>query len=213
VVLAPGLQFAAYHPDSGSFIDRSVSSTSLLKGPLVDYQSMLVVAAWMKGIGRRDALSLFTELNYRNAGYFGLWGSEKSRLANVFALCGLNLSDFLPRWVGRGPFMYTINHPKIECLSDLARAILIKTNMPIHDNNVLPYDNLSRGPVWPVYNELAEYYMVPGSYRFKPNFIFRSLSLPSYVDGLYDGLEGKDVDAIIPAATFAERFDRVLDAI
>ena len=58
-------------------------------------------------------------------------------------------------------------HPKIDCLNDLARAIIRRAGLPLTNSLSRPPDNLATGPVFPVYPEIGRRLGVAGDYLFK----------------------------------------------
>ncbi len=55
VTYVPPVKFSAFHPD----ITYVGSKAGMVRGPLGDYHSLIVVAAYKKGLGVEDAVSLF----------------------------------------------------------------------------------------------------------------------------------------------------------
>jgi len=77
--------------------------------------------------------------------------------------------------------MHTINHPVIEVMFDMARALLTHLDQPIYADVAPPPDNLA-SVVWPIYPEIGERLGVAGSYLFKPSEEHKPLELIDFLD-------------------------------
>ncbi|SEO29795.1 hypothetical protein SAMN04488103_12011 [Gemmobacter aquatilis] len=213
VIVAPGIQFCAYHPDSGYFTYIEDGAIKMVQGPLLGYASIIGVAAYRSGRSVKQAAELFNRDTYERAGYLCLWDTEKESLGRAFGKAGLNLGDYLPTWSRTDPFMYSINHPKIECLYDIASGILKREGYSPTKGNYLPLDGLSNGPTFPVYPEIASYYHVKGSLLFKAQLALEYMTLEHYLAGLFETLRQAPADSLAPAPLFKARFEAVCDAI
>ncbi len=77
--------------------------------------------------------------------------------------------------------MYTVNHPKIRVLFDIAKVFLESLSIKTVSAGILPLDNLVNGPCWPVYPEIGEHYGVGGTYLFKVPGQYYVMSLQEFV--------------------------------
>lgn len=181
VVAVPHIAFAAYHPD----LCYAQSDGTGLRGPLGDYHSAICIAAFKAGLCASDAARLYNYKTYERAGYLDLWELDREALLGDFRAHGLDLSEEFVAWAKRGPFMYSINHPIMTCISDVARKVLVKFDRSISELQHLPPDNLSFGPWFPVYPEIAECCGVKGSLSFKVNGKFSLISLEEFIASSY----------------------------
>ena len=173
----PAIQFAAYHPD----IAYVGAKGARVVGPMHEYHSMLVLAAHDLGLDVRRTVSLFRGEVYERCGYLGMWTSERDAVIADFAGCGLDISQMIRRWGRAVPFMYSVNHPRIHCIFDIAKLFLEQNGIEMHAGDVLPHDNLVSGPVWPVYPEIAEIHGIRGSLAFKLPSKYRQIDLEEFV--------------------------------
>lgn len=90
-------------------------------------------------------------------------------LLQVGAECRLDLAAALDDWHRRGPFMHTINHPRIVACAGIAHAAAARLGLvdPAGPPPEPPFDPLASDTIWPVYPEIAEELGVPGSLLFK----------------------------------------------
>ena len=162
VTIVPPVYFEGYHPD---LIYLSKDGEKF-KGPLGDYHSAIVFAAFRQGLGVDDAVRRFTAPTYQAAGYFDAWRPARLRLLSTFASAGLAIEDRFYAWCRSGPFMHTVNHPRISVLFDVAAAALRKNGLPVEAPVEIP-DNLLRDTLFPVYPEIGAELGIAGSYRFR----------------------------------------------
>lgn len=198
----PGILFRAYHPD----LCYATSGGEVLKGPADAYHSMIVIAAFNRGLSVDDTLRLFNFKSYETCGYFDLWPSESEALLASFRAIDIDLSSDLRRWATTSAFMYSINHVRIGCLYDIARAYLRGENIPIIDSDVLPPDNLAQGACFPVYPEIGERLGVEGSYAFKRQDSYRRFTLEEFVRGSFDLYADLGVGNVAPDHTVLHRY-------
>lgn len=181
VVAVPHITFAGYHPD----LCYVQSNGTGLGGPLGDYHSAICVAAFRAGLSAGDAARLYNYKTYERAGYLDTWDLDRDAHLDDFRSHGLDLSEEFVAWAKRGPFMYSINHPAMMCISDVARKVLGKLDRPTSELQYLPIDNLAYGPWFPVYPEIAECCGVKGSLSFKVNGEFSMMSLEQFIASSY----------------------------
>jgi hypothetical protein len=182
----PPLYFTGYHPDSCNLADTGPLST----GPLGHYHSALAYAAYRSGFTESQAVQLFGSEAYESLGYFDHWTAAAEQLLFTYDRFGMNLSEIFVKWSRSGPFMHTINHPKIHCLRDLAKALLVRAGCKVFDTDIVPYDNLINGPIYPVYTELGTRLGVRGSYGFKSGDTFRLKTLEQFVAACFHVYRG-----------------------
>jgi hypothetical protein len=202
--------FDAYHPD---LCYLTGSAGGVLKGVMGDYHSKLVTAAWKKGIPREQVRGLFDPRRYEVFGYFDRWEPAKQRLLAGFDDAGLDAGRYFRGWSLRRPFMHSVNHPAIEVVSDIARSILDAEGVPMVPGALVPHDNLMNGPIYPVYDEIAERLGVPGSYHFKLPTQYRCIDLQAFIDASYALLDGRRRDDVQAHAAQQASLQRVLDAL
>jgi hypothetical protein len=100
-------------------------------------------------------------------GYFDLWVPQRDRLAALFERSGLRIGPALRRLSHGESFMFTINHPKITFLFEVARLILQAKGEPAHEGSWPPPETLA-DTQWPIYPEVGERLGLSGGYAFKP---------------------------------------------
>ena len=94
--------------------------------------------------------------------------------------------------------MHSMNHPRINAVYDLSVKIAKKLHDGlIVDSEIKPHDNLTVGPVYPIFPEIAERFGVgKGSYFFKPGSSYRVLDLEQFVEGSYRAYHEFDNDTL-----------------
>lgn len=172
----PAFQFPAYHPDSVYVF----ADGAFFPGVIDMYQSMIALAAYKEGLDAARAAAFFTGEVYRRAGYYAMWQPFRDWLIAHFAEQKIDVAPiFLQRTRGRA-LMHTVNHPAIEVLFDIARAILVQMERPIYEGVPPPPDNLA-AISWPIYPEVGERLGLPGAYLFKPAYRQKPLALIDFL--------------------------------
>lgn len=204
----PRVVFTAFHPDCV----YALSEGEQVKGPLDAYHSMMLIAAHRRGLSVDDAQRLFNGAFFERAGYMDYWVPQRDRLVADYARFGLDISAGIRRWGRTSSFMHTVDHPKMICLYDIARAIFRSMGVPdIGSEDLMPPDNLSNGVSFAVYPEIGEMLGVPGGYRFKRFNEYRHIGLEQLIAESYSAYDR--LPDIQPDPGSMPAFNRVLEAI
>lgn len=206
--LLPGIDFQGYHPD----LCYATGGTEMVEGPTHAYHSMIAIAAYNRGLSVEDTLRLYNAASYEACGYFDMWRSERDVLLARFDAIGIDLTVDLRRWSAGPAFMYSVNHPRIACLHDLARAVLERAGVEVLHSDILPPDNLVNSVCFAVYPEIGERVGVEGSYVFKIANSHRCISLETFVRGNFEAYARFGVGNIVPDHKAQQRF-AALDAL
>lgn len=206
LIVVPSIYFAAYHPDSC----YAASSRGGINSPIGAYNSMICLAAYRSGLSLDQTLSMYNPKTYDMAGFFDLWQDGRSSLLKKFADYGIDLSSAFNAWGRYKSFMYSVDHPAIAVVFDIARQTLKSMNIEPLDAGLHPHDNLANGPSFSVYPEIAEHCGVSGYGYFKKQGEYRLMSREDFIRGSYRGLEGHDPNSIVVDAMANERFQRLL---
>ena len=152
ITYVPRVTFAAYHPD----IVYVPHDGGMIPSPMGEYHSAIILRAWLEGLTVPRTLSLFSEGVYDALGYFAYWESSARNLLEEGRQVGVTLDDCLRSWSAKGCFMFTVNHPRLHALADVARAALraLELEPSVHHPELLLSDPLMVGPVWPVFARL-----------------------------------------------------------
>ncbi|WP_420211050.1 WcbI family polysaccharide biosynthesis putative acetyltransferase [Burkholderia aenigmatica] len=211
VTIVPSLWFGGYHPD----VCIITANDAPIKTPLDDYNSIIAVAAYKKGLSVSEALTKFNGDIYKAAGYYNTWNTEKDFVLPYWKNMGYDLTACFRQWTMREAFMYSSNHPHIDCLYDVAAIATKKAGYdPILGTGSLrPHDNLKHGAIYPIYPEIAEALGVTGSYWFKRPNRYGLLSLEEFVTESYASYQQVDRDAIQINHVFSSRYELVYNAI
>ncbi|WP_454850547.1 WcbI family polysaccharide biosynthesis putative acetyltransferase [Rhizobium binxianense] len=173
----PSINFDAYHPDVCYAFSKGP-----LDGPMGSYHSMIILAAYEAGLGIEQTRKLFRQDVFEGCGYFRRWEMERTQLLSSFSQYGLDMASSFTKWSRGDAFMYSVNHPKIRCIYDIARAFMRRHGIETVDGDILPADNLLNGPCYPIYPEIAEMFGVRGSYLFKVPNDYRLVSLEKFIE-------------------------------
>ena len=187
----PAFIFRAYHPDLTYIKCRGVP----LDGAVNHYHSAIVYACFKAGMDEHEAVKRFNGDLFERCGYLDLWLDERDRLVRDMAGIGIDIAAPIRRW-GRGDsFMYSINHPKIRVLRDIARELIRNAGLHTIDG-VEAHDNLASGPHFAVYPEIAESLGVSGGYVFKNADSYRPFGLEEFVHRSYASYSAINLDDV-----------------
>jgi len=165
VVPVPKIIFRGYQPDIAYLEVGGQTKYS----PIGAYHSSIVAAAFSLGVAEADVPMLFNRLVYARLGHFDVFGKARTLLAEELAAFGPDFVACFDSWHARGPFMHTLNHPRVFVLADIARVAAIRAGLLPADAPpvVLAFDHLAGNTIWPVYPEIAETLGVPAGLVFK----------------------------------------------
>lgn len=168
-VVWPSIVFAGYHPDMIYFAIEGRTANSCLGA----YNSRIVAVGYASELSVEDTADRFNALTYQRLGYFDAYELGRQQFIRTSQQYNLDLEESFASWEKSAPFMYTVNHPKITVVNDLARQLIkasgleIKTDVALDE--MVP-DYFADEIVWPVYREIAQRIgNVDGSYEFRPS--------------------------------------------
>ena len=203
----PTIAFSAYHPD----ICYLSADNKPLKGPLGDYHSLIAYAAFRVGLDPQHAAALYREEIYAALGYLGRWDRIRDRLLESFREHGLDISEAFVNWSRGEPFMYSLNHPRIHCLRDLAQCILTRAGLESSYRSALPHDNMANGPIYPVFPEIGARLGVDGNYLFKVGGKYQFLRLEAFITASFELYRTHRSVSVAPG--FTRQLERALRVV
>jgi polysaccharide biosynthesis acetyltransferase WcbI-like protein len=205
----PRIIFTGWHPDIAYLIhqDRELMS------PVGAYHSAIAASAFSLGYTPDETELLFNRFVFARLGYLQEYEASWTLLVRDFVESGLAPHLELERWRKTGPFMHTVNHPKVSALAKLARASAIATGLVDPDGPVpaVEYDHLAWDTGWPVYPEIAEELGVVGDYLFKrrsevtPSGVVPLLRLPEFIRESFEMYRSYPEEAFSGKAVAAAR--------
>lgn len=163
VALFSTLTFQGYHPDCVYL------NLGKIKSPIGDYHSSIVTLAYKMELNEADTLSLFNSIIYNRLGYYDLFKTEIKSIETQFNKFNLEPERDFSFSFKSEKMMHTINHPKLELLEELTKALFRQQAIPYNDISTIDYlvDNFPNSAVFPLYPEIAEKLHLKGSYLFK----------------------------------------------
>lgn len=201
----PELQFSAYHPD----LTYIMAGDDALNGPLAAYHSMIAFVAHRSGRSVADTLPLFDGRTYAACGYLDRWDADREQLTAYCDYLGYDIRHAFRRWSRGGAFMYSVNHPRIHVLYDIARIYLEREGYAPRTSDLLPHDNLMLSSVFAVYPEIGEALGVPGSYLFKRPNEYTQIDLRQFVEESFALYDRYPPGALRPDGLWASTFAHV----
>lgn len=174
----PSILFQAYQPDMCFLGQKFARGEQWRMG---NAHSIIAYTAFKLGLDADEARELYRDDVYADLGYYAQWEREAEAFYARYERFGFDMPGCIAKWSRKGAFMYVHAHPKIECLNDLACAILRRAGMPLTNTSILPHDNLAAGPVFPVYPEIGRHLGVSGEYLFKGSGQYNVIDLDEFV--------------------------------
>lgn len=198
----PLAEYAGLQPDQCNLIDTN--SGSVIVGPMGEYQSKILAAAFFAGLDAETAVKAFSSDVYNEFGFYEIASKSKARLLNQESLTGYPLQKMIQRWDATGKWMRTVNHPKKIVLTDLVKHALEKEGIhPIPDFDDFVIDDLAENADWPQYGgaekEESNIQVLPLVFKrpkaFSPNANSAEfLTLREFTDMFYKSMEGYSLD-------------------
>ena len=165
IVEIPPLAFSGFHPD---IVFAALGDSQFLG--LTAYHSAIALWAWRAGLSVEQTMPLYSSEILIELGYLNAWRDSVAEMEATFSALGLDFRPVWQRLMQLGVFMHTVNHPRIEALSLLAKLVAIRLGAEdsIWDDPVERYvrDELDTA-VWPVYPAIADVLGVPQSVRWR----------------------------------------------
>ena len=207
VKLFPRISFQGFHPDNTylKYADqRAYSATGA-------YHSAVVFAGWYHGLSREQTAALFNPATARRLGWESYLSGAKRALLSEGQKTGIELGPLLDTWLkAKEPFMLTMNHPALEPVFDVAKAVLERDGFKVADHGFRPEHHLLKYPIMPVYPAVAERLGMTGSYLFKKDERLRGgagiFDLEEFIDKTFDIYEKWDRDQIGPCVATEEPY-------
>ncbi|MCH4810014.1 WcbI family polysaccharide biosynthesis putative acetyltransferase [Vreelandella neptunia] len=147
----PVINCAFFHPD----IAYMQHNGERLVGPMGDYHSILITAAYFAGFTQQQTLAFFKPEVYKLLGFDVKKDKERAALLSRFANEGIDLSSCMTRWDCEGQWMRTVNHPTRRVIYEVVQKVLIRDDIEIvnHSPSLVDWveDDLARSAEWPLY--------------------------------------------------------------
>jgi hypothetical protein len=216
VRLIPKIGFAAFHPDM-DYIEDSQGGHVL--GPLGAYHSSIAFFCWKNKLTQTETLKLFCEKTYQTLGYFDYWVPAKKLLLSEEQFTGIPLEHLVRKWEQRGSWMYSLNHPKLFVLVDIAKAVLEREGIAILPGvEEFVDDEMNTENVWPIYPEIAERLGLSGHYLFKratPS-VLRDMPVPmmtleQFIDESFQAYSQYSKDELTCHRLASKRYEKILE--
>ncbi len=189
VVFFPMIVFHAFHPDIVYVRYTSWRSKGeFLPSPVGEYHSSIILFGYLQGFTQEQTMGLFSEAFLRRVGFLDAWQPAAKALLSAAERAQLPLDQELIHWSRQGCFMYSINHPRLFVLADVARAMLRRAELPLRDADpsLFVADELMNSAIWPVYPPIAESLGLAGSYCFKKQGASTYYDLDELISGSYE---------------------------
>jgi len=190
LTILPSFSFAGFHPDTVYI----TTASGFLDGPTHHYHSRIAIGGFLTGRSVRQTIALYNALVFGRLGYFETFAHERALAGELFAHFNIGIDHFFDRWMARGCFMHSLNHPKSWAFADLGLAMcrmagLVDERATIDPDAII--DDLAMDAAHPLLPPLARRLGLEGSTVFKPGRRGESdhLALEDFVEREYKALE------------------------
>ncbi|MFN8052306.1 MAG: WcbI family polysaccharide biosynthesis putative acetyltransferase [Acidimicrobiales bacterium] len=214
LIVVPQIYFAAFHPD---IVHVPAPGGGEWSGLTRGYHSRLVLWGARTGASAAEIVSWFRTDVFEALGYHELWAHSMTLLGQAMTESDCDLGEWYLPLAGRGAFMLTDNHPRIDAIVQLGRSVALqlgaeRSRVEYDWERVIPDGLLATAEVWPLYPGLAERLGLRGTYAWRladgsmldlDTFVDRSLAWYRSADQSAVDLEWFDADerlAAMPAA-------------
>ena len=183
VEFVPPVVFTGFHPDCIYVLARGACVPS----PIGQYHSAIALAGFLLNLPSHQTALLFNSYVYRQLGYFDAYQVAKDEFLADCLRQGYDLSVAYNTWFTEGPFMHTINHPKIRLLATFTKLAASRAGLidPMVPTSSELHKHLGHHVAWPVYPELAEAIGVEGGLQFRQERAKVATGAPQWI-GLED---------------------------
>ena len=199
----PSFNFPGYHPDH--------CNLSEIGGPLRGNHSAIAFAAFRCGLDVKQTVALYRENIFAAMGYLDHWEAARAGFLARYTRAGFEMKQAFLEWSRCGPFAYIPAHPRIACLRDLAKAVLVRADMEIKKTNVVPYDVMANAVIYPVYPEIASCLGIRGDYFFKLPTEYRLIGLREFIEGEFAFYQ--DCAGLVPTTPYEATVARAMSVI
>ena len=195
----PAVAFPAFHPDMTYVTGvRKGGEKETVHSPMVIYHSAIALFGYIHEVSIDDLCGWYNRYVFNKFGYFDVWDSARADLLAEGELAGMPLGFLFEQWRARGNFMYSFNHPRLAVMADIARALLVREQLPIINQNVADYldDPLRSMSIWPVYPHIAERLGLQGDLNFKSHEPGVTYSIRQFLEVSYQLYDLYDRDTL-----------------
>lgn len=195
----PAVAFPAFHPDMTYVTGvRKGGEKETVHSPMVIYHSAIALFGYIHEVSIDDLCGWYNRYVFNKFGYFDVWDSARADLLAEGELAGMPLGFLFEQWRARGNFMYSFNHPRLAVIADIARALLLREQLPIINQNVADYldDPLRSMSIWPVYPHIAERLGLQGDLNFKSHEPGVTYSIRQFLEISYQLYDLYDRDTL-----------------
>ncbi len=126
VLTWPNLFFGGYNPELMYVRDKDRRP---LPGPLGDYHSATVLAAWRAGMDIDSALALNSDDRYNRRLYEGAAERALRELGRREALTDIRVADWIRERVWTQRLFFTFNHPAQALIAETARQLCVRAGL------------------------------------------------------------------------------------
>lgn len=164
-LLYPRIHFNAFHPD----LVYVAGPSGPVPPPMGDYHSSLALYGWSRGLSVAETRALFCEAVFERARFFDCWSAAQRALFEEGRAVGFPLEAMFAQWERTGCFMYSVNHPALHVIADVARSLMQQAGLAAAVENPESYlhDPMLDKAVWPIYPEVGRRLGLRGGYAFK----------------------------------------------
>jgi hypothetical protein len=138
-------------------------------------------------------------------------------LVRRFKEFDIDLSNSVERWLSRGNFLHSYNHPRIDVLIEILRRALVATEiLPSSkrecDEDIGIHDDLSESAIWPVYPEIGSRHGFEGSLQWRMGRAqnYKTFNLAEFIDATFNALAEQPLPPLDEAPIWKAMLERAV---
>ncbi len=187
----PSFSFGGFHPDT-VYVP---TARGFLDGPTHHYHSRIAIGGYLAGFAPRQTAGLYNALVFGRLGYFQAFLHERIMACQLFAQFDIAIEPLFERWMARGCFMHSVNHPKGWAFADIGLAIGRKAGLLDEAARVDPdaiIDDLALHAAHPLLPPLARRLGLAGDTMFQRGHsgARRPLPMDAFLEAEYEAFAG-----------------------
>ncbi|GEM_PF-4446358 len=171
------VHFTGVHPDIfilGGYGQR-------VRSAMGDYNSRIVLSAYLSGMDSSQCESLFNEDIFGRADYFQEFGRSAAEMVHREEQLdddSIKIADWFLTEVKNSPLLYTVNHPNSRVFEHFAKLILKKIGITARDVALEHVPNsLSGATVWPMDPVIGR--AIGATYQTSPCYWSNNIPMPA----------------------------------
>jgi len=135
LIIISNLYYRGYNPELIYIPFSSIKvppASGYLKGPLGDYHNKTFFDSWKEGVMVKEVLNRHVDFDYNEGKYSNVINSTMEELETREKDVDIKMTDIIKKDLDKYRLFFTINHPTMRLLTQMAERILKKAELRIN---------------------------------------------------------------------------------